>query len=171
LTSSTTDDGFQPPPPAGAPRLLDVGRVVKPHGLGGEVVVELWSDLAERLAAGAVLSTDGGELHVEASRPHQGRFLVRFAGITERSRAEELRDVVVRAPPLRVEGVLWVHELVGSAVVTPDGRSLGTVEAVEANPASDLLVLDGGGLVPLRFVTAFEPGVGVTVEVPEGLLE
>jgi hypothetical protein len=45
------------------------------------------------------------------------------------------------------------------------------VEAVEPNPASDLLVLAGGGLVPLRFVVAHEPGVSVTVDVPEGLLE
>ncbi len=48
---------------------------------------------------------------------------------------------------------------------------LGTVESVEANPASDLLVLDGGALIPLRFVVEHEPGVRVTVEVPDGLLD
>jgi hypothetical protein len=48
---------------------------------------------------------------------------------------------------------------------------LGTVEGVEANPASDLLVLDGGVLIPLRFVVASEPGVRITVEVPDGLLD
>jgi hypothetical protein len=44
------------------------------------------------------------------------------------------------------------------------------VTAVEVNPASDLLVLDDGHLVPLRFVTATEPG-RVTVDVPEGLFD
>ena len=48
---------------------------------------------------------------------------------------------------------------------------LGTVVSVEANPASDLLVLDGGALIPLRFVVGNEPGVRVTVDVPDGLLD
>jgi hypothetical protein len=51
------------------------------------------------------------------------------------------------------------------------GRVLGTVDAVEANPASDLLVLSGGGLIPLGFVTSSEPGVRITVEIPDGLLD
>ena len=51
------------------------------------------------------------------------------------------------------------------------GAELGTVESVQANPASDLLVLDGGGLIPLRFVVDLEPGVRVTVDVPDGLLD
>ena len=51
------------------------------------------------------------------------------------------------------------------------GTELGTVTGVEANPASDLLVLDGGGLIPLRFVTGSEPGVRVTVDIPDGLLD
>ena len=50
------------------------------------------------------------------------------------------------------------------------GRSLGHVTAVEANPASDLLVLEGGGLVPLRFVVDHGPD-RVVVDVPDGLLE
>ncbi len=48
---------------------------------------------------------------------------------------------------------------------------LGIVEAVQANPASDLLVLEDGGLVPLRFVVRSDPGVSVTVDVPDGLLD
>lgn len=151
--------------------LLDVGRVVKPHGLSGEVVVERWSDLGERLAPGSILSTEVGDLQVRSSRPHQGRDLVRFEGVVDRAGAEALRGVVLRARPVEVPGALWVHELVGAEVVTVDGRVLGTVAAVEANPASDLLVLDGGGLIPLRFVTSHEAGVRVTVDVPDGLLD
>jgi 16S rRNA processing protein RimM len=51
------------------------------------------------------------------------------------------------------------------------GEALGTVTGVEANPASDLLVLDGGALIPLRFVVSSEPGQLVVVDVPDGLLE
>ena len=51
------------------------------------------------------------------------------------------------------------------------GTRLGTVVSVEANPASDLLVLDGGALIPLRFVVGSVPGRRVTVELPDGLLD
>ena len=47
-----------------------------------------------------------------------------------------------------------MHDLIGSVVEDPDGVELGRVTGVEANPASDLLVLEGGGLIPLRFVTS-----------------
>lgn len=151
--------------------LLEVGRVVKPHGLAGELVVELWTDREVRLAAGSVLRTDEGSLVVEASRPHQGRHLVRFAGVVTREDADALRGAVLRAEALDEPGTLWVHELIGAPVVTAAGSSLGTVTAVEANPASDLLVCSGGGLVPLRFVTSVAPDGVVTVDVPDGLVE
>ncbi len=144
---------------------------MKPHGLGGEVVVDLTTDRAERLGQGTTLQSDAGPLLVESARPFQGRFLVRFAGVADRSAADRLRNVALRAPALAEPGTLWVHELVGARVVTADGATLGTVAAVEANPASDLLVLEGGGLVPLRFVTALEPGDQVTVDIPAGLLD
>jgi 16S rRNA processing protein RimM len=145
--------------------------VVRPHGLAGEVVVELWTDRTERLDVGAALSSDAGQLRVAASRAHKGRFLVRFEGASDRGGAEALRGLELRAPALQVEGALWAHELVGAKVVTGTGREIGTVAALELNPASDLLVLETGALVPLRFVTAFEPGVQATVDIPDGLVD
>ena len=166
MTSSTTDGTD-----AGLPALLEVGRIAKPHGLTGEVVVNLFADFPERLAPGNVLAISGGELEVKSSRPHQGRYLVRFAGVVDRDGADRLRGVVLLAAPLEVPGTLWVHQLVACRAVAPDGSPLGTVVAVEANPASDLLVLDSGALVPLRFVTDFVPGTRVTLDVPAGLLD
>lgn len=146
--------------------------MARPHGLTGEVVVELWSDPSRRLAPGTTLLVDdGAPLEVAAARPHQGRYLVRFAGVADREGAEALRGQVLLAEPIDDPGVLWVHQMVGARVMTADGRVLGRAVAVEANPASDLLVLDGGGLVPLRFVTDVKPGEQVTVEVPEGLVD
>jgi 16S rRNA processing protein RimM len=152
------------------PVLLEVGRVVKPHGMRGEVAVELVTDRLERLRAGSVLMTDGGDLRVASSRPHGGRFLVTFVGVGDREGAERLRGVVLRAEALADPDVLWVHELIGATVVDGAGSRLGTVVTVEANPASDLLVLDGGGLVPVTFVRSVGPG-RVTVDVPDGLLD
>lgn len=151
--------------------MLEVGRVVKPHGIAGEVLVELVTDRVERVAAGSVLSTGGRDLEIEASRPHQHRWIVRFAGVVDRNGAERLRGAVLRAEPIEDPDALWVHELIGSVVRDVDGRVLGPVTAVEANPASDLLVLASGALVPLRFVVEAVPGEVVVVDVPEGLVE
>lgn len=138
--------------------------------MAGAVVVELSTNRTERLDVGSVLRSDAGDLRVAASRPHQGRHVVRFVGVDDRSSAETLRGVELRAEPLEVPGAMWVHELVGARVVTEEGEDVGEVVAVEPNPASDLLVLGDGTLVPLRFVTELEPGVTVTVDVPDGLL-
>jgi 16S rRNA processing protein RimM len=162
-TSSTTDATSD---------LLTVGRVTKAHGLRGEVVVQLWSDLTERLDPGSVLTTGRGPLTVEQSRPFQDRWIVQFEGISDRTQAEGLRGTELSAPALDVPGILWVHELVGATVSDLAGTPLGTVVQVESNPASDLLVLDGGGLIPLRFVVERDTGAGtLVVEIPEGLLD
>ena len=151
--------------------LLEVGRIAKAHGIRGEVLVELLTDRVERVAPGSQLTTRAGRrLEVSCSTPHHHRWIVTFAGITDRSAAEELHGLSLYAEPLDDPDALWVHELIGCAVQDAAGERLGRVTAVEANPASDLLVLDGRTLVPVRFVTERVPGL-VTVEVPEGLLE
>ena len=65
---------------------------------------------------------------------------------------------------------LWVHELIGARVIDQSGADRGAVTGVVSNPASDLLELDDGSLVPVRFVTAAEPG-RIEVETPDGLFE
>lgn len=151
--------------------------VARPHGLRGEVIVELWTNRTERLAAGTRLSArhsgpDGREreLTVSAATPHHDRWIVSFAGVSDRAGAEALRDCVLLAPPIEDPDSLWVHELIGSELLDTTGRRRGRIVSVEANPASDLLVLEDGGLVPLRFVVESRPGA-VTAELPEGLLD
>lgn len=166
--------------------------MVRPHGLRGEVVVELVTNRPERVSPGADLHAGDrpgaastattrpaavpAVLHVEASRPVPGagrrgdRWIVRFAGVTGREGAESLRDTPLSAAPLDEDGALWVHELIGALVADTDGHPLGVVAAVQANPASDLLVLDGGELIPLRFITARSAG-RLTVDLPPGLLD
>lgn len=152
--------------------MLEVGRVVKPHGIRGEVAVEAVTNWPEvRFAPGSVLQSDGGPLEVVAARPHQGRWLVTFAGVDDRNGAESLRGRVLSADePLDEPDALWVHELVGAEVFDLSGARCGVVEAVEANPAADLLVLDGERLVPLTFVVSSEPG-RVVIDPPAGLLD
>jgi 16S rRNA processing protein RimM len=107
---------------------------------------------------------------VRSARPFQRRYLVEFEGVHTREAADELRDAVLLAPAVEDPEALFVHELVGSEVVEADGTSHGAVVAVQANPASDLLVMEDGSLVPLRFVVGREQG-RLLVEVPAGLFE
>jgi 16S rRNA processing protein RimM len=142
----------------------------------GEVLVRLTTNREERLAQGTELDTDNGPLRVERATAHQGRWIVRFAGIESREAAEQLRGTVLRAPALEDPDELWVHELIGSVVVDPAGTEHGRVVEIEANPASDLLVLESGVLVPIRFVTGIDERAGggprrLVVDAPPGLLD
>ncbi len=155
--------------------LLEIGKIVRAHGLKGHVVVELWTNRSERVAPGSLLTGTGRDLRVTRSSPTspaggRERWVVSFDGIADRESAEALRGEVLRAAPIDEPGSLWVHELLGREVFNADGESLGRVEAVEANPASDLLVLGDGRLIPLRFVVDAGES-GLTVELPEGLLD
>lgn len=150
---------------------LEVGRIGRAHGLHGELTIVPITNQDARFRAGSTLFVDDRELVIASSRPHHDRWLVRFEGVDDRTTAETLRgrlltaDALDEAPP----GEVWVHELIGSQVRDRAGTHLGRIVAVEANPAHDLLVLDGGGLVPIVFVVAHEAGE-VIVDVPEGLL-
>ncbi len=134
------------------------------------MVVALVSNRNERLEIGSLLYTPDRELRVASARPFKHRWLVRFDGVSDLEAAERLRDKPLFAPPLSDPDALWVHDLVGSEVRSVSGEALGKVRAVLANPASDLLELEGGGLVPVRFVVEQSRGL-VVVDVPEGLLE
>jgi 16S rRNA processing protein RimM len=150
---------------------LEVGRIVKAHGLKGQVIVDLWTDRDERLAKNSELQTARGPMTVQAATRHQERWIVTFAGVTTREEADALRGVVLSAAPLEDDDAIWIHELFGALVVDQTGRELGRVVDVEANPASDLLVLESGALIPLTFVTAIEANERIDVDIPDGLLE
>ncbi|MEV0810552.1 ribosome maturation factor RimM [Micromonospora sp. NPDC050200] len=183
--------------------MLIVGRIGKPHGLRGEVTVEVRTDEPEaRFAPGSVLVTEPGaaapvnpapgpgvpfrvpaKLTIEAARWHQGRMLVAFEGILDREVAEALRGTLLGvdsaevAPPEDPEE-FHDHQLVGLAVVNPDGEHLGEVARIDHAPASDLLVLrrPEGRTALIPFVKAIVPEVDlaggrVVVDPPAGLLD
>ena len=154
------------------PVRLEVGRVGRAHGLRGEVHVVAVTNRPERFASGSRLFVGDRELVVERARASGSGWVVQFAGVGNRDSAEALRGMIVHGEAIgeAPDGELWVHEVIGAEVRDRAGARIGLVDAVQANPAHDLLVLDTGALVPMVFVVEHEPGV-VVVDLPDGLLD
>ncbi len=136
-------------------------------------MVQLWTDQTQRMEPGSALSSVRGTLTVVWSKPFgPDRYIVQFEDVAGRTAAESLRGVELEAEPLDVPDTLWVHELVGATVRDTAGNELGRIESVEANPASDLMVLESGGLIPIRFLTRHDAAAHtVEVDIPQGLLD
>lgn len=134
--------------------LVRVGRIVKPHGVQGELVVEVHTEFPGRqFAPGRRLNVEGtGELPrltVVEARPHQQRLLLETEEITGRGEAEELRNRWLLAGPVETEDErsgYGAHELTGLRVEDRQGRALGTVEAVrhlDSNPVFEISGAEG----------------------------
>jgi 16S rRNA processing protein RimM len=167
---------------------LVVGQVGRPHGIRGEVTVQVRTDEPDRrFAAGSVLATEPaarGPLTVVSSRWHSGRLLVSFAGSADRSHAESLTGTLLVVDSAEVDppenpDEFNDHDLIGLRVLTTAGDLVGTVSDV-LHHGQDLLVVQpetgpaAAALVP--FVTAIVPEVDIAggrliIDPPPGLLD
>jgi len=169
-----------------------IARIGKPHGLLGEVTVQLHTDEpGRRLAVGTVIDTEATSgtgvpraLTVRSTRVHNGVWLVGFEEIPDRTGAESLRGtrLVVDAadvlPAADEDDVFTEEQLRGLAVVDPAGTVLGEVGGLELGAAQDRLVilLPDGREAQVPFVAALVPEVDleagrVVVDAPPGLLD
>ena len=87
--------------------LLEVGRITKPHGVRGDVLVALSSDRTSRLDPGSVLETDRGSLTVESSSRHQDRWIVSFREIAG-------RDALFGRPLHPYSHTAWLRRIAAS---------------------------------------------------------
>lgn len=151
--------------------LLEVGRVAKAHGLRGELELAFTTDLvAERTALGAQLWIGGAAYTVESARPHKQHHLVMLAGVATREAAEALRGKAILAERIDDPELVFVHEVIGLRLVDQHGTDHGQVASVIDNPASDLMELTDGRLVPFAFLVEVDDG-RVLVNIPAGLLD
>lgn len=141
-----------------------VARIAKPHGLAGEVSVELFTDFPERLEGGELFLSGEGDrrrVRVETVRGLTGsRAILRLAGIEGLDQARKLRGYVLsvareQIPPLP-EGQYYDFQIVGLRVVTTDGRELGEVTEVLRTGANDVYLTDR---VPVPAVGRFIKGI------------
>jgi 16S rRNA processing protein RimM len=163
-----------------------VGRIGRPHGVRGEVTVEVRTDDPDlRFVPGAVLRTDPAErgpITIAGVHWHSGTLLLRLEGVDSREAAEAVRNTellvdVADLPEIEDPDSYYDHQLVGLTARLTDDAVLGEVTAI-LHEAQDLLVVRRaeGGEVLIPFVAAIVPTVDldggfVVVDPPEGLLE
>jgi 16S rRNA processing protein RimM len=171
-----------PSPPAG----ILVGWIRRPHGIRGEVRVEVESDNPERFDPGAELTLrlPGGacrRVEIVSSRFDKDSLLVQFAGIGDRDAVEGWRNARLEidesALPDLPAGEIYVFELVGCECFDKGAGHLGKVsEVIEDGGGLLMLVEKDGRVLPIPYVKALVPEVDVHarrigVELPEGLIE
>lgn len=133
--------------PAGGPEYLVVGYLRRPHGVHGEIIMDLHTDFPERLKTGNTLFA--GEAHRPVSltgiRAHGTGRLVKFAGVESPEAAGQFRNqwlFVKRADvPTPAEGQLYQHQLFGLEVRDEDGRQLGRLTEIIETGANDVYVV------------------------------
>lgn len=167
--------------------LVVVGRLARPHGLRGEMSVEVLTDFPDRFAPGLVLvatDTAGGrkrELVVSAVRPNGDRLLVTFEGVASRTSADELRGLDLAVPKgsetPRPEGFVYHFDVEGCRAVDRDGRELGVVTGLADVAGRSLLeIRTPGGSRDVPFVEPIVISVDlerrvVVLDPPAGLLD
>ena len=154
--------------------LLEVGKVGRPHGVRGDVFIDLTTDRTERASVGTRLwIRDAWYTVAQTNRANQ-RWRVHLEGVDGREVAQRLTGARVFAEPIDDPDVFWVHQLIGATVVDSSGADRGRCVSVVDNPAADLLELESGALVPANFITAVDSDadpVVVTIDPPDGLFE
>ena len=174
------------------PAFLVVGYLSKPHGMRGELFVQLLTDHPDDLFIPGMImrpgDTDGQEpdphlsvLQVEEARPFQKGWLVSFHGVDSRDDADILRGRYLMVERERLtalaEGEVFYHQLIGMEVVTAQGVRLGEISEVYELLPADLLEVrteEGTVLVPFldRIVRNVDlAGRRLVIDPPDGLLD
>ena len=163
-----------------------VGRIARPHGLKGQVLVSPETDFVdERFAVGATVwtrSAAGEEaLVVTSARVQNGRPVVGFEGFARIEDVERLAGQELRVPESALRplepGMFYQHQLIGCRVETTDGATVGEVARVEGGSAGSVLAIDaprGEILVPLAVDICVDIDVNarrIRINPPDGLLE
>jgi 16S rRNA processing protein RimM len=134
-------------PAAGEPALLAVGKIRRPHGLIGDVLVEIYTDFPDRLQPGVQVQVGDKFLPLTICRLrfHSGLLLLAFDGYTTPEQVGFLRNQVIYIQTSQAaelaEGEFYFHELLGISVLNETGENLGTVTEILRTGANDVYVV------------------------------
>lgn len=133
--------------PVGEPLYLSVGFLRRPHGLNGEIIMDLHTDFPERMKIGRKLfiGEEYQPMTLTSVRPHQSGLLVKFKDIETPEDAGKYRNqwVFIKAkdaPPLP-DGQIYQYQLIGFKVVDESENPLGTLAEILETGANDVYVV------------------------------
>ena len=133
--------------PTGEPLYLSLGFLRRPHGVHGEIIMDLHTDFPDRLCKGRKLIVGDGHkpLNLEGVRPHAQGMLVKFKAVDTPEAAGQFRNQWVYSamkdlPPLP-EGEHYQHELLGMNVVDDNGNPLGVLVEIIETGANNVYVV------------------------------
>ena len=128
---------------------LAVGRIVRPHGVRGAMLLEPYSELVSAVIAGSrvQLGEDRTSATVLACRKHGERYLLELKGHTSHESAERWREAELRIPadkaPALPADTYFHWQLLGLSVVTEDGTVLGQLAEILTTGANDVYLVRG----------------------------
>lgn len=134
-------------------RYLAIGKIVRAHGLRGEVSAAVLTEFPERFDTTEWVyvgnETEATAYRLESYRWHQANVLLTLAGVTDRTQAEALRGQFVQIPLAEAvalpEGSYYLYQLIGLKVQTTGGEFLGTISDVMETGANDVYIVEQNG--------------------------
>jgi 16S rRNA processing protein RimM len=139
----------RPGPAEPRPGFTAVGRVIRPHGIRGELRVHAFNPAAQNIQHGRTVHLSGEPRQVVRARWDNDGWILQLSGMTTRGQVEELRGELLEVPDAGVvredSESYFVHELVGLRVVTEEGVDLGAISDVLHTGANDVYVVRGAG--------------------------
>ncbi|MBU0510957.1 MAG: ribosome maturation factor RimM [Chloroflexi bacterium] len=147
-TFSTQDQNSSGSCSSGEPDFLVVGKLRRPHGVRGEILMSVWTDFPERLKPGVdvYVGDDHRPLSIRSVRWHRQDMLIAFDGCTDRDQAGEFRNqlVMVRDDdrPSLLEGEFYLHQLIGMRVIADENNAfLGNLVEIIETGANDVYIV------------------------------
>ena len=155
---------------------LVVGRVIKPHGVHGDLVAEIITDFPERLTDGTTFGAGDEDqprtFHdVHRIRYHKGRWLLSVRDLRGRDEAEQWRGRYLYLPEQSLdelpEGFYYEHHLVGLQCRSPSGAPLGEIRGIDRGPGQRRLVVRRG---KREFLVPYVPEIVEEVDLDDGVV-
>jgi 16S rRNA processing protein RimM len=136
-------------PDKGEPEFLAVGKLIRPHGIKGDMVMNLMTDFPERLRPGRTVYIGEKEhqpFHITNIRPHDKTLIVKFKELDNRELAADYRGKIVyvrtETVPRLPAGEYYFHQLLGLTIVDEEGQVLGTLKNILETKANDVYIVE-----------------------------
>lgn len=146
-TLKQTQEDAAGSPPTGEPVFLAVGKLRRPHGVHGEIIMDVLTDFPERLKPGKkmLVGAQHTPVQIRSLRGHDQALLIAFEGYDTPEQAGNFRNQILYStvseqPPLE-EGEFYHHELIGMQVYDEQGVKLGELAEIMETGANDVYVL------------------------------